>query len=55
MIADENGVQQPWAIIQRPENIPKNPNIRVLMELGSDNSDEDNADDETAKAQNEIY
>ncbi|CAE6487601.1 unnamed protein product [Rhizoctonia solani] len=53
MIPDENGVQQPWTIIPRPEIIPKNPNIRALMELGSDSDKEDN--DEAAMAKKAIY
>ncbi|KAG8698028.1 hypothetical protein FRC11_014682, partial [Ceratobasidium sp. 423] len=64
MIEDENGVKQPWPIIPRPDTIPKNCNVRKLMELGSDSNsdsgsdndgDNDGMDDETSKAQKAIY
>jgi hypothetical protein len=62
MIEDENGVEQPWTIIPRPETIKKNSSIRKFMELGSDNdsdsdsvSGDDAKDDTTARAQCAIY
>ncbi|KDN38396.1 hypothetical protein RSAG8_09490, partial [Rhizoctonia solani AG-8 WAC10335] len=62
MIEDENGVEQPWTIIARPETIEKNCSIRKLMQLGSDNdSDSDSVsgdgaeDDDTAKAKCALY
>ncbi|CAE6419559.1 unnamed protein product [Rhizoctonia solani] len=57
MIKDENGAEQPWPLIPRPETIEKNCNIKKLMELGNDSeSDSDEAaEDDTTRAQKAIY